>query len=315
MPPNKSGPDAAGSQPPQGEWPGRAWRGRVDVDQAIHSRDLVRADLNIIRHARRAPGGGWSNPSPVDDGFIVTSCLRPTRLTQVEAEGRVVSSSVAVPEAGLLIYSLKSSYTVHIPDPFDAVSFRVTQASLDAKARELGHSSAPELSEPFLSIPDKVMFHLSQALLPALERPSEANTLFAGHVMDAVTLHLVTSVCGLNSRNMKRTGLLSPWQQRRAMDLLLADLRQSVSLADLAAACGLSVSHFARAFRNSVGLPPHQWLLQQRVLRAKSLLERPDATLSEIALACGFADQSHFTRVFGRLAGVSPAAWRRDRLG
>jgi AraC-like DNA-binding protein len=212
-----------------------------------------------------------------------------------------------------LIYSLKSSYTVHIPDAFDAVSFRVSQASLDAKARELGHSSAPDLSEPFLAASDKVMFHLSHALLPALERPSEVNALFAGHVYEAVTLHLLGSLAGLQPRNTKRVGRLAPWQQQRAMDLLLADLRQAVSLAELASECGLSPSHFARAFRNSVGLPPHQWLLHQRIAHAKSLLERPNVTLSETALACGFADQSHFTRVFRRIVGLSPAAWRRDR--
>jgi AraC-like DNA-binding protein len=296
------------------EWPGRAWRGRTDVDQSIYSRDLIRSDLNIIRHARHTAGGGWSNPSPIDDGFIVTSCLRPTRLAEVQAEGKVAASSVAVPEMGLLIYSLKSSYTVHIPDAFDAVSFRVSQAALNAKARELGHFSAPNLSEPFLSVPDEVMYHLSKALLPALERPSEVNNLFADHLFDAVVLHLVSSIGGLRPRSSRPTGRLSPRQESLATDLLQADLRQDVTLAELAAACDLSVGHFARAFRVSMGLPPHQWRLRQRIVRAKALLEQPLTPVSEIAFACGFTDQSHFTRVFGRIVGISPAAWRRERL-
>ncbi|HTJ98930.1 MAG TPA: AraC family transcriptional regulator [Bordetella sp.] len=298
-----------------GEWPGRAWRGRVDVDQSIYSRDLVRSELNIIRHARHTAGGGWSNPSPIDDGFIVTSCLRPTHLAEVQAEGKVAAASVSVPETGLLIYSLKSSYTVHIPEAFDAVSFRVSQSALDAKARELGHSGAPDLSEPFLSGRDEVMYHLSKALLPALERPAETNSLFADHVFNAVVLHLVGTVGGLRQRRAPLPGRLSPRQERLAMELLQSDFRRELSLAELAAACDLSVGHFARAFRNSTGLPPHQWRLQRIIERTKSLLDQPNIAISDIALACGFADQSHFTRVFRRMVGTSPAAWRRDRLG
>jgi len=284
------------------------------VDQSVYSRDLVRSDLNVIRHARHTAGAGWSDPSPIDDGFIVTSCLRPTFLEEVHFEGKAVATSVSVPEAGLLIYSLSSSYTVHIPDAFDAVSFRVSQAALDAKARELGHSRAPDLSETFLSVPDEVMFHLSKALLPALERPSEISSLFADHVFDAVVLHLVDSIGGLQPKRSSPIGRLAPWQERRATELLRSDFRQDVSMADLAAACGLSVGHFARAFRKSMGSPPHQWRLLQRIRHAMTLLENPEIELSEIAFACGFADQSHFTRMFGRVAGASPAAWRRDRL-
>ena len=71
---------------------------------------------------------------------------------------------------------------------------------------------------------------------------------------------------------------------------------------------------FARAFKQSVGTPPHRWLLLQRVLRAKSLLRDADRPLADIAIACGFADQSHFTRVFTHIVGTSPGAWRKQVL-
>ena len=82
-----------------------------------------------------------------------------------------------------------------------------------------------------------------------------------------------------------------------------------------AAEFDLSVSHFSRAFRTSTGLPPHQWLLRQRVKAAKQLLGVHDLPLSEIAISAGFANQSHFTRVFSSVVGVSPGAWRRDTHG
>ena len=114
-------------------------------------------------------------------------------------------------------------------------------------------------------------------------------------------------------RPARHAGGLAPRQARLARDLLLADLETDPSLPELAAACGLSVRHFSRAFRASFGAPPHQWVLQQRVARARDLLLRSGAPLSDIALACGFADQSHLTRVFHAAVGASPAAWRRER--
>jgi AraC family transcriptional regulator len=84
-----------------------------------------------------------------------------------------------------------------------------------------------------------------------------------------------------------------------------------VSLKDLAAACGLSVSYFVRAFKASTGDPPHRWMLRHRIERAKAQLGETEARLADIAIACGFADQSHFTRVFKSFVGLSPAAWRR----
>jgi transcriptional regulator GlxA family with amidase domain len=73
----------------------------------------------------------------------------------------------------------------------------------------------------------------------------------------------------------------------------------------------LSVRHFARAFRVSTGFPPHCWLPEHRVDHAKGLLSTKALSLTDVAALCGFADQSHFSRVFTAIAGLSPAAWRR----
>jgi AraC family transcriptional regulator len=109
-------------------------------------------------------------------------------------------------------------------------------------------------------------------------------------------------------------GGLAPWQERRVKDLIEANLSGELPLAMLAAECGLSVSHFSRAFRQSIGTSPHRWLLRRRVELAQDRLRDPKLSLSEVGLSCGFADQSHFTRVFTGLSGMSPGAWRRSRL-
>lgn len=105
---------------------------------------------------------------------------------------------------------------------------------------------------------------------------------------------------------------LAPWQETRAKKMLLHDLSGDLPLGEIANACGLSVTYFARAFKNSTGIPPHKWLTRQRIENSVSLLLQSDASLSDIALASGFADQSHFTRVFTKEVGLSPGAWRRS---
>ena len=72
-----------------------------------------------------------------------------------------------------------------------------------------------------------------------------------------------------------------------------------------------AVHFFLRAFRKTMGLAPHQWLMVRRVERARELIQEGEQPLSEIALDAGFSDQSHFTRVFSQQMGVSPGAWRR----
>jgi AraC-like DNA-binding protein len=109
-------------------------------------------------------------------------------------------------------------------------------------------------------------------------------------------------------------GGLAPWQERLSKEMIAGDLTGSTPLPEIAAACGLSVSHFSRAFRKSTGLSPHAWLLQARVESAKAMLRAGYAPLSTVALACGFANQSHFARVFARRVGWSPGSWRKTAL-
>ena len=110
----------------------------------------------------------------------------------------------------------------------------------------------------------------------------------------------------------RRTGGLSPRDLRRVCDFIKEQFAQDIGLDDLAALTGLSSKHFARAFKQSTGLPPHQYLITQRVEAAKRYLVNARTSLAEIALECGFSDQSQFTATFRKSVGLAPGAWRRE---
>jgi AraC family transcriptional regulator len=107
---------------------------------------------------------------------------------------------------------------------------------------------------------------------------------------------------------------LAPWQLRRVLAHIEENLGMPIRNKDLAEIARLSTFHFNVAFRNSVGESPHAHLIRRRVERAQGLMLSTDKALSEIAIECGLADQAHLTRLFGRLVGESPAAWKRARV-
>ena len=109
-------------------------------------------------------------------------------------------------------------------------------------------------------------------------------------------------------------GALPLWQMRKTCDFIDANLSSTLRISDLASSANLSDSHFARAFRRSFGESPHAYIVRMRVQRAQTMLLTSVAPLKQIALDCGLADQSHLSRLFTRLVGEAPGAWRRARV-
>lgn len=107
---------------------------------------------------------------------------------------------------------------------------------------------------------------------------------------------------------------LTAWQRRRVLEHIEASLAKPLRNRELAAVLGYSEFHFNVAFRNALGIPPHEYLVRRRIERAQQLMLASELPLCQIAAECGLADQSHLTRLFRRLVGDTPAAWRRDRF-
>lgn len=105
---------------------------------------------------------------------------------------------------------------------------------------------------------------------------------------------------------------LSPWQIRKILSHIDANLTEGMTVGSLAGIMGLSEAYFSRAFRASLGAPPHAFILDRRLARAMAMMRTSVRSLSDIAQDCGFCDQPHMTKHFSRAVGASPAAWRRE---
>ncbi|MDM3886918.1 AraC family transcriptional regulator [Pseudomonas sp. BCRC 81390] len=109
--------------------------------------------------------------------------------------------------------------------------------------------------------------------------------------------------------------LLGAGQIEAAKRLMLERLDTGISVAEVAAACALSRSHFSRRFKQSTRVSPQQWLREQRVMKSKALLKTSTMLLVDIALMCGFYDQSHFCRTFFSSEGMTPQTWQEQASG
>lgn len=138
--------------------------------------------------------------------------------------------------------------------------------------------------------------------------------LFMDSVEQAMAVTLVEGHAVRHRPVQIYRGGLGSARLRRIKELVHAKMGDDLSLDEMAQSIGLSTAHFARMFRKSTGETPHQFVLRQRVERAKAMLRVPDARVLDVAVACGFTTQQHFAQVFRDVCGVSPTQYRQDFL-
>ena len=274
-------------------------------------RGMKAAEMAVTEVKADSPELKVSEVLPAEDAFLAVVMLRDFSNHICWEENR--QSSTHDFQAGdCMIKDLQRQPTVLMNSPIHFLDFYLPRTCLDKIAEEANVPSIRDLQYvPGEPIKDEVLRNLGHALVGAFAVPEQANQLFLDHVMMAVATHVAQTYGGLKLGSRQARGGLAGWQERRAKEIMAADLTGQTALQDVATACSLSVSHFSRAFRESTGLAPHQWLLQRRIDASKSTMQDTRLSLAEVALACGFADQSHFTRVFSKQMGVSPGCWRR----
>jgi len=285
-----------------------------DPQSFVSHKSLLNAAIAVTEVRREVATNELTSPEPYDDAFIVALNVRSWAKRILWIDDKPAPAQPL--EAGMsTIFDLRRKYIGYGVSPFHLISFYLPRRALDRIAeleemkpsREFGH-------DPCVGVDDPTIQALGLSLSEAFKRPNEANALFVDHVTTALAAHVLGNY-GLGWKgHHARPRRLAPWQEQRAKELMASRLDGKISLAELAGECRLPVSTFRRAFTATVGLPPHQWLMQCRLARAMNLMRASARPLAEIAKECGFTDERHLARVFICLTDTTPQEWRRTVL-
>lgn len=268
-----------------------------------------KSKITMTRISCATPGHGLVDPHEIEDAFLVAFNLRDY-CGDLWVDGKKIDYRLSR-SGNFTIYDYRRTWCADMKSPFDGLGIHIPRSALKAYEEDLGGQRVDTLhAEPGRDVDDPVVKGLIKACLPALANPYDTSRLFQDHIGALLTFHLC-STHGQIHLPPVAAGALAPWQVKRAMELLEANLTGDVAIETVAAECGLSISYFIKAFRLTTGHPPYRWLILKRLEKAKNLLRTTNLSLADIAALCGFCDQAHMTRSFSARIGATPGQWRK----
>jgi AraC-like DNA-binding protein len=253
----------------------------------------------------------WTRLGDVTPEDAYTLHLNRRASTNVSIGGRLGGRlRHDIPFRGATLFDLSDLPMVEVEGRYDMLRVYLPRRRMIAVAQSMARKSEIRLRLPNPGFSDHVITNLLDIIDFAFENPERSSQLLVDEVSILLMSHLNHNYSDISPIARRRGGLAS-WQERIAKDILFDRIGDPPTADELGHACGVSARHFIRAFRQSTGHTPHQWLMQERALKAQNLLEHSDKTLAEISAICGYANQSHFCRAFLRYFGKSPAMARR----
>lgn len=281
--------------PPKGESPVSASR-----VQATRWRSLDHRPRDCIADA---PG----------DCHVVKLVLRSMDM-HLAVGARTVQDGIAAPgtfhvtEPGTRVAAL-------FRGPYDALHLYIPDRLMRECAGSLHRDASASLPSTTALAKDPAVDSLARALMNAELSPGEISTLYVDCISIALVVRLLHTAVPSTGSKRPKVAQMARWRLERAIEFIDAGLEQSLSLADISGASGLSRMHFAAQFRASTGLRPHEFVLRRRVERAQEMLAGTEKAIVDVAMSVGFQTQAHFTTIFKRFVGQTPQAWRRSFAG
>jgi AraC family transcriptional regulator len=198
----------------------------------------------------------------------------------------------------------------HVEDAV-AIVLRISPAYVDKLAAEEcgSYMQGVEIRDNFATR-DGYIEAMAARLLKCLEPESVRNGMYVESLTNQLSLHLLNHYASHGIAGHKFPTKLSQSKLRRAVQYIEDNLHRELALSDIAAALAISPGHFSHAFRQTLGLPPHQYVVQRRIERAKSLLRESDVPISEVANRIGCSSAASFSVLFQRATGMTPRNYR-----
>jgi AraC family transcriptional regulator len=250
---------------------------------------------------------------PSDSHCLVLNLSAPLNLNARSGkrhfEGKVRAGEVAIMPAGTTwSYQSHSSHSRNLLLLFLRPLFvRNAVSQFDRSYKELALT-------PQIGFRSRHIRHIAMSLLGELNEANVISRLYADSLAIGLAMQLIKRYSSLKDVQVGRGGM-APQKVRKAISLiddhLAGEAEGRVALRVVAKEVGMSYFHFSRAFKQSMGMNPTNYIAERRIERAKKLMQETDCPISEIALRSGFSSQSHFTTCFRRLAGVTPRSFRQ----
>jgi AraC family transcriptional regulator len=263
----------------------------------------------IVQHYRHPPG--CIAVEPLRDHLLVVNLSGQVLIEDARTRGRwerrwAGGGQMSLTPAGMagtrVLKGRPEVLLVHLPPSL------VRQT-----ATEIGLRPEHATLVPRLAVADEVVERLGRLLLAVAPDPEAGASMMLDALTRALVVHLLRNHSIFSPEKAVTPSSSSGGRIQRVIDHMQVHMDERLPLSSLAGLSGLSPSQFARTFRAAVGKPPHGYLLDLRIERARNLLENTDLPVIEVGMQCGFEQPNHFATMFRKIVGFSPRAWRAAR--
>lgn len=244
-----------------------------------------------------------------DDHTLCLSLVpRPIRFLQIKGDKTYRSH---YGKGDISITPAKMPFFARWDGDDDYMQIRIASCFIQRVANEALTLNPDQLElRPEFRIRDPHLESIAMLLLAELKQDNVGGRLYSESLANVLAVHLLRQYTTRKPRLTIYEGGLPERQLLYVLDYINEHLNQDIKLADLAALLNMSQFHFSHVFKQSIGMAPYQYLLQQRIERAKQLLKQTDQSIADIALLCGFNSHSHLSKQFRQITGMTPKVYR-----
>lgn len=249
---------------------------------------------------------------PAMRDYMVVAYRRGVTSMRRRIDGRWSERTVRPGDVSLLTRAADSHWVW--PEDIEVVHVYLTQDELAGTCRQMYERDVCDVRlRDEVKAEDPSIHHTVLLIADEAAQAGAGSGLLVQSLACQLAVHILRRHADVVFREPPDHDGLTPAQERAVRDFVAEHLAERVSLDDLAATVSLSRFHFARRFRCSTGQSPYEFVIAQRVGKARAMLSRTNIPLTDVAASCGFADQSHFTRVFKAQVGTTPGRFREQR--
>lgn len=271
----------------------------------LSSEPLGWTSLNAFRFIN--PKRAQLEMPPVGAHFIVAHLLTPADM-QARWNGRWIRQRTT--PGTIMIMSADQDSVWDWDGAIDEMQIFIDPRVIKGAAAELQDREVQFVDG--IGLRDRAIYEIALELQQELATPGICTRLFADTVAQRLALALLRGHSTLANKAAPERMSIPPYKLRRAIEFMEVNVAEDISIEAIATAAAMSEFHFSRAFKKATGFAPHQFLIQRRIAKARDMLVGSDDRIADIALAVGFASQSHFTSAFHRLCGLTPKRYRDE---